>query len=253
MTKMRIAIATPALLGGAFLIAATRAQDEPGQRFVPPEGNATNPTFPKRGPARPSPSDFERPATRAPYPVQDPRFKAGGPYPSDDLEAKTPPPMKPMLVPGPPLSKEEIAVAQATREALRAIRSAKTEEEKQNAARLLALVLAKAFDRDLERREKEVSEIEGRVRKLRDQVEKRRKAKDEIVNLRLRTIVNEAEGLGFPGSFDLERPQTPVPPAMDPFSPRPVGPVPVTPTPTEPPRESSPKFAPPPLPETRQS
>jgi len=42
------------------------------------------------------------------------------------------------------------------------------------------------------------------VKKLRDQIEKRKKARDEIINLRLKTIVNEAEGLGFPGAFDQD-------------------------------------------------
>ena len=49
--------------------------------------------------------------------------------------------------------------------------------------------------------------------RLREQIERRKKAKDEIVGLRLKTIVNETEGLGFPGSqsdepLDISRKST---------------------------------------------
>ena len=56
----------------------------------------------------------------------------------------------------------------------------------------------------MQRREKQISDVEARVKKLRDQIEKRKKAKDDIVSLRLKTIVNEADGLGFPDRVDAE-------------------------------------------------
>lgn len=74
-----------------------------------------------------------------------------------------------------------------------------TAEAKEAARAALSAVLAKQFDRDTTRREKEVVDLEERVKKLRDQVDKRKGAKDKIVGLRLDTILNEADGLGFPG------------------------------------------------------
>ncbi|HXY36278.1 MAG TPA: hypothetical protein VEI07_18725 [Planctomycetaceae bacterium] len=97
--------------------------------------------------------------------------------------------------------REEI---EALHQAVEKLRTAKTDAEKKTAAVEVSKLLEKSFQRDMEWREKQVSEVEARVKKLRDQIEKRKKAKDEIISLRLKTIVNEAEGLGFPGSFGPE-------------------------------------------------
>ena len=80
------------------------------------------------------------------------------------------------------------------------LKSSGSQEEKDAAAKTLSDLLAKQFNRDLERREKEVAELEERVKKLREQVTKRKEAKDDIVKLRLTTITNEAAGLGFPAT-----------------------------------------------------
>jgi len=74
----------------------------------------------------------------------------------------------------------------------------KGEPAKEVAVRELAGLLEKSFDRDLERREKQILQVEERIKRLRDQIERRKTAKKEILNLRLQTMVNEAEGLGFP-------------------------------------------------------
>src|SRR6202035_763882 len=76
--------------------------------------------------------------------------------------------------------------------------------EKEAATKEVMQQLEKSFTHDLERREQEVSDIESRVKKLRDQIDKRRKAKDEIISLRLKTIINETQGLGFPGPIGFE-------------------------------------------------
>jgi|HubBroStandDraft_6_1064221.scaffolds.fasta_scaffold35127_3 hypothetical protein len=128
------------------------------------------------------------------------------------------------------MRREAIEEAQAFQGAIYKLRSAKEGAEKEAAKKELLQCLEKSFTRDLDHREREVAEIESRVKKLREQIERRKKAKDEIVGLRLKTIVNETEGLGFPGPQDLEptvkRPATypapgPVPPSFDAFSPRP--------------------------------
>jgi chromosome segregation ATPase len=87
----------------------------------------------------------------------------------------------------------------ALQTAVEKLRTAKEGPEKEAATKEVMQQLEKSFTSDLERREQEVSEIESRVKKLRDQIEKRKKAKDEIISLRLKTIINETQGLGFPG------------------------------------------------------
>ncbi|MFO1092581.1 MAG: hypothetical protein U0992_04600 [Planctomycetaceae bacterium] len=48
-------------------------------------------------------------------------------------------------------------------------------------------------------REQEIRDIEERVKKLQAQLERRRAAKAELLDLQLKVLVNEAEGLGFYG------------------------------------------------------
>ena len=88
--------------------------------------------------------------------------------------------------------------------AVEKLRTAKEGPEKEAATKEVMQQLEKSFTHDLERREQEVSDIESRVKKLRDQIDKRRKAKDEIISLRLKTIINETQGLGFPGPIGFE-------------------------------------------------
>lgn len=97
-----------------------------------------------------------------------------------------------------PLSKGEIAEMKKLAEATRLLHESKDEEARKKAADTIREQLNAQFDRDLKRREKELSDIEARLKTLREQVEKRKAARDRIVGLRLDTIVNEADGLGFP-------------------------------------------------------
>jgi hypothetical protein len=101
-----------------------------------------------------------------------------------------------------PMSEEEMQEFEALHQAVEKLKTAKSDAEKTSATNEISQVLEKWFKRDLQRRETQISEIETRVKKLRDQIDKRKKAKDEIINLRLRTIINEADGLGFPGAFE---------------------------------------------------
>jgi hypothetical protein len=97
-----------------------------------------------------------------------------------------------------PISKEEIAEMKKLAEAIRLLHESKDEEARKKAADTIREQLNAQFDRDLKRREKELADIEARLKTLREQVEKRKAARDRIVGLRLDTIVNEADGLGFP-------------------------------------------------------
>lgn len=84
------------------------------------------------------------------------------------------------------------------RDALKSLRTAKTVEAKTKAKEAVTKLLKEQFDADLKQREKEIANIEARIRQLRSVLEKRRTARDEIIQLQLKVIVNEAEGLGFP-------------------------------------------------------
>jgi hypothetical protein len=103
-----------------------------------------------------------------------------------------------------PPSREEMQEFEAFHRAVAKLKSAKSDADKTSATNQLSKILAESFQRDLERREHEVAQVEARVKKLREQIEKRKKAKDDILSLRLKTIVNEADGLGFPGGFGPE-------------------------------------------------
>jgi hypothetical protein len=102
------------------------------------------------------------------------------------------------------MSDEEMQEPEAMDQAVDKLKSAKNDAEKTSATKEISQLLEKSFQHDMERRETQISEIEARVKKLREQIEKRKKAKDEIISLHLKTIVNEADGLGFPGRFDHE-------------------------------------------------
>jgi hypothetical protein len=101
-----------------------------------------------------------------------------------------------------PMPPEEMEEFRDLHKAVEKLKSAKNDAEKTSATSEISKLLEKSFQHDLERRERQVSDIEARVKKLRDQIEKRKKAKNDIVGLRLKTIVNEADGLGFPGGFE---------------------------------------------------
>ncbi len=76
---------------------------------------------------------------------------------------------------------------------------AQTTDEKQRAEikASLAKVLQRQFDLQLQQREREVSQIEARVKKLREMIAKRNRARQTIVAGRLDQLVNEAEGMGW--------------------------------------------------------
>ena len=63
----------------------------------------------------------------------------------------------------------------------------------------LEAAVDKYFDDDMKVRETELTKLEERLNKLRSQLERRRKAKTEIIQLQIKVLLNEADGLGFTG------------------------------------------------------
>jgi hypothetical protein len=99
-----------------------------------------------------------------------------------------------------PLTDFEIREKQSFEEALRALQSDDPKADKTAALKAVHELLSVGFERDLETRESELKQLETRVQKLRAQLDKRKAAKQEIIDLRLKTIQNEADGLEYPGA-----------------------------------------------------
>ena len=74
-------------------------------------------------------------------------------------------------------------VTSTIRKAAEAVRDAKGDEEKSTAQKKLAEVLSKSYDDDMVQREKELKQIEERLTKLRDLLERRRAKKQDIIDL----------------------------------------------------------------------
>lgn len=155
-------------------------------------------------PAGRSPARFSRPADPPGPPIapaQQPSVKVAGAEwsPPQNLRQRRVTRMVPTVgLETVELSPEEIEANQSFQNAVKTLRSSTEEETRNKAKDTMHSALEKQFDIDFARREKELAEVEQRVRKLRDQLEKRKAARDRIVELRLQTLVNETEGLGFP-------------------------------------------------------
>jgi hypothetical protein len=95
------------------------------------------------------------------------------------------------------------SAASAIRKAAEAVRDAKGDEAKTAAQKNLTELLSKYYDDDMVQREHELKQIEERLTKLRELLDRRRAKKQDIIDLQAKVALNEAEGLGF---YDNERP-----------------------------------------------
>jgi hypothetical protein len=89
--------------------------------------------------------------------------------------------------------------------AVKKLREGQSDQEKQAARQSLRTILEGIFDDDMEAREKQAQEIEDRLAKLRQQYRTRERAKDEIIELQLQVLENDAAGLGFPAAQPAPR------------------------------------------------
>ncbi len=96
------------------------------------------------------------------------------------------------------VSAEELAKAKKLQDAIQSLKTSTDEVARKKATEFIQQQLASQFEDDLKQREKELAEVEQRVTKLREQLDKRKVAQKAIIDLRLQTIVNDADGLGFP-------------------------------------------------------
>ncbi len=79
------------------------------------------------------------------------------------------------------------------------LREANDDSKKAELTKELESIIVAAFDDDLKSRETDLKKLEERLAKLRNQLNRRKEAKAEIIQLQLKVMVNEAEGLGFSG------------------------------------------------------
>lgn len=90
-------------------------------------------------------------------------------------------------------------VQQATQQAIKKYQAGKTEKEKKRAEGEVKSSLSIYFDYDMKFREQDIAKIETRLKNLRTRLEKRRAAKEQLVELQVQLLINEANGLGFYG------------------------------------------------------
>jgi hypothetical protein len=83
------------------------------------------------------------------------------------------------------------------RAAAEKVHAAEDEATKAEATEKLTGLLDKYFEDDMQARNKELEKIAARLTKLREQLDRRRTKKQEIIGLQVKVVLNEAEGLGF--------------------------------------------------------
>jgi hypothetical protein len=108
--------------------------------------------------------------------------------PSQFVEVSTEPDVK---------VKIRTSMPQAIAGAAKQFRDAPDDEHREAARKKLAEYLDKYFEDDMQGRKAEIEKVEKRVEKLRSLLDKRASKKQEIIDLQLKVVENDAEGLGF--------------------------------------------------------
>ena len=91
----------------------------------------------------------------------------------------------------------EIPPSQKAQMAQTQLASATNDDEKSAAKKSLSEALEECFDLDIKNREAQLEAIRQRLAEMEAQVKKRIEGKDEIVQLRLQVLMNNASGLGW--------------------------------------------------------
>ena len=146
---------------------------------------------------------------------------AGGPIPAGPVRARI---MRRTIAETvyEPIPPEELEAMKKLQAAIQELNTGKDEESRNAATDTIRQQLTTQFEADLKQREKELEEVEQRVKSLREQLDKRKAAQADIINLRLQTLVNNANGLGFPetnsgtSEVNLFTREYPLPPALPP-------------------------------------
>ncbi len=84
-----------------------------------------------------------------------------------------------------------------TRVALEKHHSAESDAGRNLAEQELRAALDEQFEQWMRQREEQLADLRSRLDKLTEQTRKRRDAKQQIIDLRVQVLLNEAQGLGF--------------------------------------------------------
>jgi hypothetical protein len=148
------------------------------------------------GTLSPPDSQYERPAKQslpdAPRPSE-----TFVPRPSDQRPAGLPFVAQPGALDRMGAAMREQAASDGIEQLAGQLREAGDDNKKAYLTAKLKEAVEASFEQDMKDREAELSKVEARLNKLRTQLERRKKAKSEIVQLEVKVLVNEAEGLGF--------------------------------------------------------
>ena len=97
------------------------------------------------------------------------------------------------------------AADDAAAQAYRAYQSAADDAARSKATAELKAGLEKQYDAFIEGQAKQITHLEERLQKLKEQLEKRRGAKERMVELKLQMVLSQADGLGFPDNGSLNQ------------------------------------------------
>lgn len=123
------------------------------------------------------------------------------PVASVDPVLPGPGPLAPdVLEPSPfgPTSATTRRVGNDLQKALQEFSSAESDDDKSDAKKKVKSELEKQYDAFLERDQARVDQLFDRLKKLEEQLERRKEAKDRLVELKLEMLISQAEGLGWP-------------------------------------------------------
>ena len=83
-------------------------------------------------------------------------------------------------------------------EAAKAVRQAKSEDERSKTTEKLTTLLSDDYDDRLEGYDEYLNQLEEKLVEMRSKLQKRREAKDQMIKLRIKVLEAEAEDLGWP-------------------------------------------------------
>ena len=96
-----------------------------------------------------------------------------------------------------PVGRAERSYPPSTQQFVEQLRNAKSDRQKKSVEKNLRKHLEGEFEKRMESRQHQLEHFRERLEKLQNELTRREKAKDEIIDLRLKTLINEAAGLGF--------------------------------------------------------
>ena len=116
------------------------------------------------------------------------------------------------------VSQEEIKSAAEFKQLIQSLRAAKTDDEKEDIRKQLNTVVSSELDRDLEEREKRLSEIEAKAKQLREQLQQRKQNKAELQKMLVLLAESPESGLGLPPMWMNAINPTPAYPVYQPYA-----------------------------------